>query len=75
MILYPAIDLKDGACVRLLRGDMDAATVFGTDPAAALRRMMSVMGVVTLLIPRPGSAGRRTGRPPPREHRRAPAPG
>ncbi len=34
MILYPAIDLKDGHCVRLLRGDMDAATVFGDDPAA-----------------------------------------
>jgi phosphoribosylformimino-5-aminoimidazole carboxamide ribotide isomerase len=34
MILYPAIDLKDGACVRLLHGDMDRATVFGTDPAA-----------------------------------------
>jgi phosphoribosylformimino-5-aminoimidazole carboxamide ribotide isomerase len=34
MILYPAIDLKDGACVRLLRGDMDKATIFGTDPAA-----------------------------------------
>ena len=34
MILYPAIDLKDGQCVRLLRGAMDAATVFGTDPAA-----------------------------------------
>ncbi len=34
MILYPAIDLKDGACVRLLRGDMQAATVFGHDPAA-----------------------------------------
>ena len=34
MILYPAIDLKDGNCVRLLRGDMEAATVFGTDPAA-----------------------------------------
>ncbi|SEH84941.1 1-(5-phosphoribosyl)-5-[(5-phosphoribosylamino)methylideneamino]imidazole-4-carboxamide isomerase [Paracoccus alkenifer] len=34
MILYPAIDLKDGNCVRLLRGDMNAATVFGTDPAA-----------------------------------------
>ena len=31
--LYPAIDLKDGACVRLLRGEMDAATVFNTDPA------------------------------------------
>ncbi len=37
MILYPAIDLKDGNCVRLLRGEMDAATVFGTDPAAQAR--------------------------------------
>ncbi|WP_444462655.1 1-(5-phosphoribosyl)-5-[(5-phosphoribosylamino)methylideneamino]imidazole-4-carboxamide isomerase [Rhodobacter capsulatus] len=34
MILYPAIDLKDGNCVRLLHGEMDKATVFGTDPAA-----------------------------------------
>ncbi len=34
VILYPAIDLKDGQCVRLLRGDMAAATVFGADPAA-----------------------------------------
>ena len=34
MILYPAIDLKDGQCVRLLRGEMEAATVFGADPAA-----------------------------------------
>lgn len=34
MILYPAIDLKDGQCVRLLRGDMSAATVFNIDPAA-----------------------------------------
>jgi len=34
MILYPAIDLKDGQCVRLLRGQMSAATVFGDDPAA-----------------------------------------
>ncbi len=37
MILYPAIDLKDGACVRLLRGDMNAATVFNDDPAAQAR--------------------------------------
>ncbi|MFQ8431493.1 1-(5-phosphoribosyl)-5-[(5-phosphoribosylamino)methylideneamino]imidazole-4-carboxamide isomerase [Amaricoccus sp. W119] len=37
MILYPAIDLKDGRCVRLLRGDMEAATVFGEDPAAQAR--------------------------------------
>jgi len=34
MILFPAIDLKDGACVRLLRGDMDKATVFNDDPGA-----------------------------------------
>ena len=34
MILYPAIDLKDGKAVRLLRGDMDNATVFNDDPAA-----------------------------------------
>lgn len=33
MILYPAIDLKEGRCVRLLRGDMASATVFGADPA------------------------------------------
>jgi phosphoribosylformimino-5-aminoimidazole carboxamide ribotide isomerase len=37
MILYPAIDLKDGQCVRLLRGDMGSATVFGDDPAAQAR--------------------------------------
>ena len=37
MILYPAIDLKDGQCVRLLKGEMDSATVFGEDPAAQAR--------------------------------------
>jgi phosphoribosylformimino-5-aminoimidazole carboxamide ribotide isomerase len=41
MILYPAIDLKDGACVRLLRGDMNAATVFGADPAAQAALFMA----------------------------------
>ena len=34
MILYPAIDLKDGQCVRLRLGDMARATVFNDDPAA-----------------------------------------
>ena len=34
MIFFPAIDLKDGACVRLLRGEMDAATVFNDDSGA-----------------------------------------
>ncbi|MGR3757076.1 MAG: 1-(5-phosphoribosyl)-5-[(5-phosphoribosylamino)methylideneamino]imidazole-4-carboxamide isomerase [Tranquillimonas sp.] len=37
MILYPAIDLKDGQCVRLLKGEMEAATVFNDDPAAQAR--------------------------------------
>lgn len=37
MILYPAIDLKGGACVRLLRGEMDAATVYNPDPASQAR--------------------------------------
>lgn len=37
MILYPAIDLKDGQCVRLLRGEMSDATVFNDDPAAQAR--------------------------------------
>ena len=34
MILYPAIDLKDGQAVRLVHGEMDQATVFNDDPAA-----------------------------------------
>ena len=33
MILYPAIDLKDGRCVRLLHGDLNKETVFNTSPA------------------------------------------
>jgi phosphoribosylformimino-5-aminoimidazole carboxamide ribotide isomerase len=37
MILFPAIDLKGGACVRLLRGAMDQATVYNDDPAAQAR--------------------------------------
>ncbi len=34
MILFPAIDLKEGRCVRLVQGDMEQATVFNDDPAA-----------------------------------------
>ena len=41
MILYPAIDLKDGQCVRLLRGNMDQATVFNTDPSAQARAFVT----------------------------------
>ncbi len=37
MILFPAIDLKNGACVRLWRGEMARATVYSTDPPAQAR--------------------------------------
>src|SRR6202161_3527481 len=34
LTLYPAIDLKDGRCVRLRRGDMEQATIYADDPVA-----------------------------------------
>ena len=37
LTLYPAIDLKDGACVRLRRGEMDEATIYSDDPGAQAR--------------------------------------
>lgn len=40
MLLIPAIDLKDGQCVRLEQGDMNASTTFGEDPAAMARRWL-----------------------------------
>jgi len=41
MILYPAIDLKGGAVVRLLQGDMDKATAYNADPADQARRFVA----------------------------------
>src|SRR6201995_3925934 len=41
MIIFPAIDLKDGVCVRLKKGVMEAATVFNPDPAAQAKSFMS----------------------------------
>lgn len=38
MVIFPAIDLKDGQCVRLMQGDPDRATVYGSDPAAVAKR-------------------------------------
>ena len=40
MLLVPAIDLKDGHCVRLQQGDMQASTTFGEDPAAMAQRWL-----------------------------------
>ena len=41
MLLIPAIDLKDGHCVRLKQGDMDDVTVFSEDPAAMARHWLA----------------------------------
>jgi phosphoribosylformimino-5-aminoimidazole carboxamide ribotide isomerase len=41
MLLIPAIDLKDGKCVRLKQGDMNDSTTFGDDPAAIARRWVN----------------------------------
>ncbi|MGC4394752.1 1-(5-phosphoribosyl)-5-[(5-phosphoribosylamino)methylideneamino]imidazole-4-carboxamide isomerase [Hydrogenophaga sp. T2] len=41
MLLIPAIDLKDGHCVRLKQGDMDQSTVFSEDPAAMARNWVA----------------------------------
>jgi len=40
MIFFPAIDIKDGQCVRLLYGEMDKATVFGDNPAAQAKAFL-----------------------------------
>jgi phosphoribosylformimino-5-aminoimidazole carboxamide ribotide isomerase len=41
MLLIPAIDIKDGHCVRLKQGDMDQATTFGEDPEAMARNWLA----------------------------------
>ncbi len=41
MLLIPAIDLKDGHCVRLKQGDMDQSTIFSEDPAAMARKWVT----------------------------------
>jgi len=42
MIIFPAIDLKGGVCVRLMQGDPDRATVYGKDPVAVARHWESL---------------------------------
>jgi phosphoribosylformimino-5-aminoimidazole carboxamide ribotide isomerase len=44
MLIIPAIDLKGGKCVRLMRGDMNAETVYGDDPVAIGRRWVEEGG-------------------------------
>lgn len=41
MIVYPAIDIRDGRCVRLLRGDYDQETIYGQDPVAVAQQWIA----------------------------------
>jgi phosphoribosylformimino-5-aminoimidazole carboxamide ribotide isomerase len=63
MILFPAIDLKDGRCVRLVQGEMERATVFNDDPAAQARvfetqgfRWLHIVDLNGAFVGRPANA-------------------
>ena len=58
MLIIPAIDLKDGQCVRLRQGLMDDSTVFSDDPVA----MAASLGRRGLPPPAPGGPERRLRR-------------
>jgi phosphoribosylformimino-5-aminoimidazole carboxamide ribotide isomerase len=50
MVVIPAIDVKDGRCVRLRQGDMDAETVYGTDiPSMATRWVQAGATIIHLV--------------------------
>src|SRR3972149_10910332 len=64
VILFPAIDLKDGACVRLQQGDMARETVFNSDPAAPAKAVeaqgfeyLHVVDLDGAFAGKPGNAG------------------
>jgi len=63
MMLYPAVDLKNGKCVRLLQGRFDAVTEYGDDPVAMARKWAALgaeaLHVVDLDGARSGVAGNR----------------
>ncbi len=46
MILFPAVDIKNGECVRLAQGKEDQVTVFGTDPVVLSLEREDVSGTV-----------------------------
>ena len=54
MQIWPAIDLRGGKCVRLEQGDYRREPVFGDDPAAMARQLVSRRG----RMPAPGRSGR-----------------
>ncbi len=65
MLIIPAIDLKNGKCVRLLQGRMDAETVYGDDPARVARRWADAGAELIHIVDLDGALG---GRPHHRPH-------
>jgi len=59
MIIIPAIDLKDGKCVRLLQGRMDAETIFSDDPAAMGTRWESEGAELIHVVDLDGAIGKK----------------
>lgn len=59
MIVLPAIDLKQGRCVRLLQGKFDRETVYGNDPAAMARKWAEAGAEWLHLVDLNGSVGRK----------------
>ncbi len=59
MIVIPAIDIKNGKCVRLLQGRMDAETVFSDDPAAMGRRWANDGATLIHIVDLDGAVGKR----------------
>jgi len=59
MIIIPAVDIKNGRCVRLLQGRMDSETVFSNDPAAMARRWEDEGAEIIHVVDLDGAVGRR----------------
>jgi phosphoribosylformimino-5-aminoimidazole carboxamide ribotide isomerase len=62
MLLIPAIDLKDGKCVRLFKGRFDKTTVYGDDPAAMAERWAEAGAELIHLVDLDASLGKTTNR-------------
>ncbi len=63
MDLYPAIDLRDGRCVRLYQGDFDRETVYGEDPVAQARRFADAGAPWVHVVDLDASRGQGSNRP------------
>ncbi len=59
MIIIPAVDIKNGKCVRLFQGRLDSETVFSDDPAAMAKRWENEGAEIIHVIDLDGAVGKR----------------